>query len=164
MPVSFLTAHHIASEAHIERGERVVVTAAAGGVGTALLQILRERRARVLALAGSDAKLELCRTLGAEDASSFALRRRSSHLPLRVCGRARALRPSPRAPERAPAAREGSAEAPSRRRPPPRSRRPSRPSRCGLPKRCGGPSRTKRALPRPPRDRLPPEAETRSSP
>jgi NADPH:quinone reductase-like Zn-dependent oxidoreductase len=76
MPVSFLTAHHIASEAHIESGERVVVTAAAGGVGTALLQILRERRARVLALAGSDAKLELCRTLGAEDASSYAGARR----------------------------------------------------------------------------------------
>ena len=68
VPVAFLTAHHIASEAHVEEGERVIVTAAAGGVGTALLELLRERGARVLALVGSEAKRDLCRSLGAEDA------------------------------------------------------------------------------------------------
>lgn len=72
IPVAFLTAHHIASEARIEPGERVVVTAAAGGVGTALLQLLRARQARVLALAGSNAKLDLCKKLGAEDAGLYS--------------------------------------------------------------------------------------------
>ncbi|MFN2387074.1 MAG: zinc-binding alcohol dehydrogenase family protein [Thermoanaerobaculia bacterium] len=66
MPVIFLTAHHAIREAQVRAGERVVVTAAAGGVGTALLQFLRQRGARVLALASSEEKLDLCRSLGAE--------------------------------------------------------------------------------------------------
>lgn len=72
MPVAFLTAHHILSEAHVEKGERVVVTAAAGGVGTALLQLLARRGARVLALVGTEEKFELCRKLGAEEAATYA--------------------------------------------------------------------------------------------
>jgi NADPH:quinone reductase-like Zn-dependent oxidoreductase len=71
MPVAFLTAHHALREAQVRSRERVVVTAAAGGVGTALLQLLRERGARVLALAGSEAKLELCRSLGAEAGATY---------------------------------------------------------------------------------------------
>lgn len=72
VPVAFLTAHHIVSEARVERGERVVVTAAAGGVGTALLQLLRDRETRVLALVGSKAKIDLCRSLGAEQADLYS--------------------------------------------------------------------------------------------
>lgn len=71
IPVAFLTAHHILSESHVEKGERVVVTAAAGGVGTALLQLLSRGGARSLALVGSEKKLELCRGLGAEDAATY---------------------------------------------------------------------------------------------
>jgi NADPH2:quinone reductase len=71
MPVVFLTAHHAIREAQVRAGERVVVTAAAGGVGTALLQLLRQQEARVLALAGSEAKLGLCRSLGAEAAAVY---------------------------------------------------------------------------------------------
>ena len=72
MPVVFLTAHHAISEARVRPGERVVVTAAAGGVGTALLQLLALRGARTLALAGSEEKLDLCRRLGAEEAATYA--------------------------------------------------------------------------------------------
>jgi len=72
MPVVFLTAHHAISEARVAPGERIVVTAAAGGVGTALLQLLATLGARTLALAGSEEKLDLCRRLGAEEAGTYA--------------------------------------------------------------------------------------------
>ena len=71
VPVVFLTASYACRRAWVGGGDRVVVTAAAGGVGTALLQLLRERGARVLALAGSDEKLALCRKLGAEEAGVY---------------------------------------------------------------------------------------------
>jgi len=71
VPVVFLTAHWAIERAQIEPEERVVVTAAAGGVGTALLQLLSRRGARVLALAGSEPKLALCRDLGAEAAGMY---------------------------------------------------------------------------------------------
>ena len=69
--VTFLTAWYACHRAQVAAGERVVVTAAAGGVGTALLQLLRERRAAVLALVGSEDKLALCRELGAADAGIY---------------------------------------------------------------------------------------------
>jgi NADPH:quinone reductase-like Zn-dependent oxidoreductase len=69
--VVFLTAWYACHRAQIEAGDRVVVTAAAGGVGTALMQLLRLRGARTLALVSSEAKLPLCRELGAEDAGLY---------------------------------------------------------------------------------------------
>jgi NADPH2:quinone reductase len=49
----------------------VVVTAAAGGVGTALLQLLSLRGARTIALVGSEKKFALCRELGAEEVALY---------------------------------------------------------------------------------------------
>ena len=49
-------------------GATVLVYAAAGGVGTAAIQIARALGARVVAAAGSAEKLDLCRELGAEEA------------------------------------------------------------------------------------------------
>ncbi len=72
MPVVFLTAWYIAERAAIEPGERVIVTAAAGGVGTALLQVLGLRGARRLALVGSEGKRGLCDALGAEASGVYA--------------------------------------------------------------------------------------------
>jgi NADPH:quinone reductase len=46
----------------------VLVHAAAGGVGTATIQVARSLGARVIAAAGSAEKLDLCRELGAEEA------------------------------------------------------------------------------------------------
>jgi NADPH:quinone reductase-like Zn-dependent oxidoreductase len=71
VPVVFLTAWYACDRAQIRAGDRVVVTAAAGGVGTALLQLLRERGARTLALVGSEAKVPLCLELGAEQAAVY---------------------------------------------------------------------------------------------
>lgn len=71
MPVVFLTAWYALEQTRLRTGERVVVTAAAGGVGTALLQLCALRGTKTLALAGSDAKLGLCRELGAAAAGLY---------------------------------------------------------------------------------------------
>lgn len=64
-PIVFLTAHHaLATLARLERGERVLIHAAAGGVGLAALQVARHVGAEVYATAGSDAKRDLLRSLG----------------------------------------------------------------------------------------------------
>jgi NADPH:quinone reductase-like Zn-dependent oxidoreductase len=70
--VVFLTAWYVCARAEVVAGDRVVVTAAGGGVGTALLQILRARRARTLALVGSPEKRALCRSLGAEEVEVYS--------------------------------------------------------------------------------------------
>ncbi len=71
MPVVFLTAWYALTRAEVGEGTRVVVTAAAGGVGTALLQLLAQRRAKTVALVGSEAKVALCRELGAENVGLY---------------------------------------------------------------------------------------------
>ena len=71
-PVRFLTAWYALDELGRARaGERVVVTAAAGGVGTAILQLARQSRLRVMAVVGSPEKGELVRSLGAEIVTSY---------------------------------------------------------------------------------------------
>ena len=72
VPVVFLTAWYARERAQVAASDRVVVTAAAGGVGTALLQLLAERGAKTVALVGSEAKLALCRELGAAEAGLYA--------------------------------------------------------------------------------------------
>jgi NADPH:quinone reductase-like Zn-dependent oxidoreductase len=71
VPVAFLTAWYALERAEVAPGDRVVVTAAAGGVGTALLQLLKGRGAETIALVGSEAKLSLCRELGASEAGLY---------------------------------------------------------------------------------------------
>lgn len=57
LPVAFLTAWYgLVHLARLEAGERILIHAAAGGVGLAALQIARLLRAEVLTTAGSDAK------------------------------------------------------------------------------------------------------------
>lgn len=71
-PVMYLTARYALHELGRARaGERVVVTAAAGGVGTAILQLARHARLRVMAVVGSQDKHELARSLGAEIVTSY---------------------------------------------------------------------------------------------
>jgi len=68
MPLTFLTAWQMLVErARVRPGERVLVHAAASGVSTAAIQIARLHGARVLATAGSRAKTDLARELGAEE-------------------------------------------------------------------------------------------------
>ena len=60
--LSWLALHE---RARIQPGETVLIHAAAGGVGSAAVQVASVAGARVIATAGSEEKLELCRSLGA---------------------------------------------------------------------------------------------------
>jgi NADPH2:quinone reductase len=57
--------------ANLSEGETVLVHAGAGGLGTALIQLARARGGRVIATAGSDEKLAVCRAQGAEAAVNY---------------------------------------------------------------------------------------------
>ena len=57
--------------ADLKAGESVLIHAAAGGSGSAAIQLAVHAGARVFATAGSDAKLALCRELGAEIAINY---------------------------------------------------------------------------------------------
>jgi len=52
--------------ADLQRGETVLIHAAAGGSGSAAIQLAKHAGARVFATASTEAKLALCRELGAE--------------------------------------------------------------------------------------------------
>ncbi len=67
-PLVFLTAWGmLVTRARIQAGETVLVHGGASGVGSAAIQIAKARGARVIASAGTEAKRELCRTLGADE-------------------------------------------------------------------------------------------------
>lgn len=61
-------------------GEWVLVTAAAGGMGTLLVQLAARAGSRVIAAAGARHKLELASKLGAEQAVSYADPEWASHV------------------------------------------------------------------------------------
>ena len=63
-PTSYDTAEEMLERARLADGETVVVTGAAGGVGTALIQLARIRGATVVAIAGGE-KEERVRAIGA---------------------------------------------------------------------------------------------------
>src|SRR5262245_3717348 len=58
--------HALVDRAQLKAGETVLVLGAAGGVGTAAIQIAKAVGARVIAAASSDEKCELCRSIGAD--------------------------------------------------------------------------------------------------
>ena len=65
IPSVFLTAYHTLYHlAKISRGERILIHAAAGGVGMAAVQLARQAGADIYATAGSTKKREFLRTLG----------------------------------------------------------------------------------------------------
>lgn len=67
LPVSYATAYHMLHHvARVERGQTVLVHAAAGGVGTALVQLAKLAGARVIAVVGSDEKARHARDEGAD--------------------------------------------------------------------------------------------------
>jgi NADPH2:quinone reductase len=57
--------------AQLRPGEVLLVHAGAGGVGSAAIQLGKAAGARVVATAGSDAKVDLCRRLGADLAVNY---------------------------------------------------------------------------------------------
>jgi NADPH:quinone reductase-like Zn-dependent oxidoreductase len=72
-PLVFLTAWHmLLTRAALRPAETVLVHAAGSGVGIAAIQIAKRAGARVIATAGSDAKLEKARALGADAAINYS--------------------------------------------------------------------------------------------
>jgi NADPH:quinone reductase len=66
------TALALAGRARVRAGDTVLVEAAAGGVGTLLVQLARNAGARVVALAGGERKLAVARDLGADVAVDYS--------------------------------------------------------------------------------------------
>jgi NADPH:quinone reductase-like Zn-dependent oxidoreductase/nucleoside-diphosphate-sugar epimerase len=65
VPVAFLTAHYGLNRlAQLRRGQRVLIHAAAGGVGLAAVQLAQRQGAEIFATAGSPEKRELLHSLG----------------------------------------------------------------------------------------------------
>ncbi len=71
-PVQFLTAHNTLFEwGELEEGERVLIQAAAGGVGTAATQLASEAGAEVFGTASTQEKLDLAEQLGANHGINY---------------------------------------------------------------------------------------------
>jgi NADPH2:quinone reductase len=71
--LTYATTHHaLLDRAQLKAGETVLVLGAAGGVGTAAIQIAKIAGARVIAAASSDEKLALCREIGADATINYA--------------------------------------------------------------------------------------------
>ena len=67
------TAHHaLMDRASLQPGETVLVLGAAGGVGTAAVQVAKAAGATVIAAASNEAKCRLCRSLGADHVIDYA--------------------------------------------------------------------------------------------
>ena len=65
--MTYATSHHaLIDRAQLKSGETVLVLGAAGGVGTAAIQIAKAAGARVIAAASSDAKCAFCLSIGAD--------------------------------------------------------------------------------------------------
>ena len=71
--LTYATTHHaLLDRALLRAAETVLVLGAAGGVGTAAIQIAKAVGARVIAAASSDEKCELCRELGADATINYS--------------------------------------------------------------------------------------------
>ena len=65
--MTYATSHHaLIDRAQLKSGETVLVLGAAGGVGTAAIQIAKAAGARVIAAASTDAKCSFCLSIGAD--------------------------------------------------------------------------------------------------
>jgi NADPH2:quinone reductase len=61
----------LVDRADLQRGESVLIHAAAGGSGSAAIQLAVDRGARVFATAGTDDKVKFCQDLGADVAINY---------------------------------------------------------------------------------------------
>jgi NADPH2:quinone reductase len=71
--LTYGTTHHaLVDRAALKAGETLLVLGAAGGVGTAAIQIGKAVGARVIAAASSDEKCALCREIGADETINYS--------------------------------------------------------------------------------------------
>src|SRR5947199_1674324 len=64
--------HALKDRAQLQPGETLLVLGAAGGVGLAAVEIGKAMRARVIAAASSDEKLEVCKQHGADEVINYS--------------------------------------------------------------------------------------------
>ncbi len=70
----YATSHHaLVDRAQLKAGETVLVLGAAGGVGTAAIQIAKAMGARVIAAASNPEKCALCRAQGADETIDYGV-------------------------------------------------------------------------------------------
>ena len=68
LPMNYLTAHFaLVERGQLQAGETVLVHGAAGGVGTASLQVAKGYAARTIAVVSTEEKAEIARQAGADD-------------------------------------------------------------------------------------------------
>jgi NADPH2:quinone reductase len=71
LPMNYLTMHFaFVRRGGLRRGETVLVHGAAGGIGTAAVQLAKALGARVIAVTSSDAKADIARRAGADEVVS----------------------------------------------------------------------------------------------
>lgn len=71
--MTYATSHHaLFDRGQIKAGETVLVLGAAGGVGTAAIQLAKAGGARVIAAASTDEKCALCQRLGADASINYS--------------------------------------------------------------------------------------------
>ena len=71
--MTYATSHHaLVDRAALKAGETVLVLGAAGGVGTAAIQIAKAMGAKVIAAASTDEKCALCQSLGADATINYS--------------------------------------------------------------------------------------------
>ncbi len=85
--VTYATTYHaLVQSARIKPGETLLVLGAAGGVGTAAIEIGTALGARVIAAASTDEKLSLARQLGADEAINYSSENLREALKARLDG------------------------------------------------------------------------------
>ncbi len=85
--------HALMDRAQLKAGETVLVLGAAGGVGTAAIQIAKAAGAKVIAAASTDEKCELCKSIGADLTINYT----TQHYPMAFAKPSRP-RPTAKAP------------------------------------------------------------------
>jgi NADPH2:quinone reductase len=71
--MTYATSHHaLVDRAQLKAGETVLILGAAGGVGTAAIQIAKAMGAKVIAAASTDEKCSLCTSLGADETINYS--------------------------------------------------------------------------------------------
>lgn len=65
-PCSYSTAENLLTRAHVKKGDRVLITGASGGVGSAALQLAKARHAQVIAIT-SAGKEQALKAIGANE-------------------------------------------------------------------------------------------------
>lgn len=73
MPIVFLTAYHLLkTRGQLQAGDTVLIQAGASGVGTVAIQLAKAWGARVITTASTTEKLDLARSLGADETINYA--------------------------------------------------------------------------------------------